>query len=142
MSDQHIHSVSVAGVVVDTAGRVLVIQRRDNGHWEAPGGVLEQEETFEEGVAREVFEETGIRVAVDHLTGVYKNLSRGVVALVYRCHLLGRQQARETDESADVCWVPLDEIDSLMAPAYAVRVHDAFRARAASRAHDGHALVP
>jgi 8-oxo-dGTP diphosphatase len=35
------HSVSVAGVVIDEDERVLLIQRRDNGHWEPPGGVLE-----------------------------------------------------------------------------------------------------
>ncbi len=32
------HSVSVAGIVVRDDGRVLVIKRDDNGHWEAPGG--------------------------------------------------------------------------------------------------------
>jgi 8-oxo-dGTP pyrophosphatase MutT (NUDIX family) len=61
------HSVSVAGVVVRDDGRVLVVQRRDNGRWEAPGGVLELGETFEEGVRREVAEETGVDVAVEHL---------------------------------------------------------------------------
>jgi 8-oxo-dGTP pyrophosphatase MutT (NUDIX family) len=75
MPDQRIHSVSVAGVVADEAGRVLIVQRRDNGRWEAPGGVLEPEETFEEGVVREVAEGTGVLVGVDQLTGVYKNLS-------------------------------------------------------------------
>ena len=79
------HSVSVAGVVVNDDGEVLVIRRRDNGHWEPPGGVLELGETFEEGVRREVLEETGVLVRVDRLTGVYKNMKRGVVALVFRC---------------------------------------------------------
>jgi 8-oxo-dGTP pyrophosphatase MutT (NUDIX family) len=88
MPDQHIHSVSVSGVVVDEAGRVLVAQRRDNGHWEAPGGILERDETFEEGVIREVTEETGVTVEVERLTGVYKNMARGIVALVYRCRPL------------------------------------------------------
>ena len=88
MPDQHIHSVSVAGVVVDEAGRVLVIQRRDNGRWEAPGGILERDETFEEGVVREIAEETGVTVEVERLTGVYKNMTRGIVALVYRCRAL------------------------------------------------------
>ena len=64
MPDQHIHSVSVAGVVVDEAGRVLIIQRRDNGRWEPPGGILERDETFEEGVVREVAEETGVTEAI------------------------------------------------------------------------------
>lgn len=74
------HSVSVAGIVIDESDRVLLIQRRDNGHWEPPGGVLELGETFEQGVIREVREETGLRVEVERLTGVYKNMNRGVVA--------------------------------------------------------------
>jgi len=44
MTDTPEHSVSVAGVVVDDQDRVLVIRRRDNGHWEPPGGVLELDE--------------------------------------------------------------------------------------------------
>ena len=76
------HSVSVAGIVVRDDGRVLVIKRDDNGHWEAPGGVLELDESFEAGVRREVLEETGLEVAVDRLTGVYKNLAHGIVAPV------------------------------------------------------------
>jgi len=39
------HSVSVAGIVIDDQDRVLVIRRRDNNHWEPPGGVLELHET-------------------------------------------------------------------------------------------------
>jgi 8-oxo-dGTP pyrophosphatase MutT (NUDIX family) len=78
------HSVSVAGVVLDEAGHVLVVQRRDNKHWEPPGGVSEQAETFDEGVRREVLEETGVAVAVERLTRAYRNMSGGVGALVFR----------------------------------------------------------
>jgi 8-oxo-dGTP diphosphatase len=79
------HSVSVAGVMIDENGRTLVIQRRDNGHWEPPGGVLEREESIIEGLLREVREETGLIVEPLVLTGVYKNMRLGVVALVFRC---------------------------------------------------------
>ena len=67
---------AVAGVVLNDAGHVLLIQRRDNGRWEAPGGVLELGETFEAGVRREIAEETGVHVGVEQLTGVYKNKPR------------------------------------------------------------------
>src|SRR3954454_5024657 len=79
------HSVSVAGAVVRSDGKLLMIRRRDNGRWEPPGGVLELEETVEAGVAREILEETGISVEVERLTGVYKNMPRGIVALFFRC---------------------------------------------------------
>src|SRR3954469_23114368 len=141
MPDQHIHSVSVAGVVVDDAGQVLVVQRRDNGRWEAPGGILERDETFEEGVIREVAEETGMTVEVERLTGVYKNMTRGIVALVYRCRpVAGTVHA--TSESGAVEWIRLELIGELMAPAYAVRILDALGVGPASRAHDGRDLLP
>lgn len=140
MADTPRHSVSVAGVVIDDAGRVLVIQRRDNGHWEPPGGVLELGEQFEDGVRREVLEETGLDVHVDRLTGVYKNLSLGVVALVFRCTSLGTAH-RDSAEAVTVRWVDPVEITALMDPAYAVRVTDAFGDTAVTRAHDGVQLV-
>jgi 8-oxo-dGTP diphosphatase len=140
MPDQHLHSVSVAGVVLDDAGRVLVIQRRDNSRWEAPGGILERDETFEEGVIREVAEETGMTVEVERLTGVYKNMTRGIVALVYRCHAVAGAAA-PTTESVAVDWLTPEQVAARMAPAYAVRVLDALAAEPASRAHDGQDLL-
>ena len=139
MNSTPLHSVSVAGVTFDQVGRVLLIRRRDNAQWQAPGGVLELEETFEEGVAREVFEETGVEVRVGPLTGVYKNLRQGVVALVYRCEYIGGQP-RCTDESVEVAWIDVGEAVTLMSPAFAVRVEDAATESAlaaASRAHNG-----
>lgn len=141
MTDLPHHSVSVAGIVVNDAGEVLVIRRRDNGNWEPPGGVLEMTETFEEGTRREVLEETGIAIEVEHLTGVYKNMQRGIVALVFRCKPLD-QPSRITDEAAEIRWMTLDEIHAAMAPAYAVRVADAFCSDIRTRAHDGVNLLP
>ena len=141
MADTPKHSVSVAGIVVDDKDRVLVIQRRDNGHWEPPGGVLELDETPEQGVQREVFEETGVRVEVDRLTGVYKNMPRGIVALVFRCHPASGLAIVST-ETINVAWLALPDAESNMDSAYAVRVRDAFSASGpAVRAHDGTDLI-
>lgn len=134
------HSVSVAGVVVRDDGRVLVVQRRDNGHWEPPGGVLELAETFEQGVRREVAEETGVHVEVERLTGAYKNLTRGIVALVFRCRPAAGE-AMATDEARRVAWLSPDEVRRHMAPAYAIRVLDALDGGVAARAHDGVRMI-
>ncbi len=134
------HSVSVAGVVVHDDGRVLTVQRRDNQHWEPPGGVLELTETFEHGVRREIFEETGIEVHVERLTGVYKNMPRGIVALVFRCSPIGGQPTT-TSETLSVRWLSIEEIRQHMDPAYAVRVTDAFTQGPSARVHDGVNLI-
>ncbi|GAB1513889.1 NUDIX hydrolase [Actinophytocola sp. KF-1] len=130
------HSVSVAGVVIDESDRVLLIQRCDNGHWEPPGGVLELDETFEQGVIREVQEETGLRVEVERLTGVYKNMNRGVVALVFRCHKAGGREAT-TPESRRVEWMTPDQAAAAMTPTYYIRITDAFEHNVKLRAHNG-----
>ena len=141
MADTPKHSVSVAGVVVREDGRILMIQRRDNSHWEPPGGVLELSETFEEGVRREVQEETGVDIKVDQLTGVYKNLSRGIVALVFRCRPLNHP-TMATDEARSIAWLSVEEVTQQMDQAYSVRVTDALNnGGPITRSHNGVNLV-
>lgn len=134
------HSVSVAGIVIRDDDRVLVIKRNDNGHWEAPGGVLELDESFEDGVRREVLEETGLEVTVERLTGVYKNMTHGIVALVYRCRPAGGEP-HTTEEAREIRWMTREEVQAAMVPAFGVRVLDAFAEVPQSRAHDGIDIV-
>ncbi|MFI9156911.1 NUDIX hydrolase [Kitasatospora aureofaciens] len=137
-----LHSVSVAGAVVRDDGRMLAIRRADNGTWEPPGGVLESTESIEDGVCREVYEETGIKVRVERLTGVYKNVSRGIVALVFRCRPESGAE-RLSDESVEVGWLTPAEVSDRMAEVYAVRLLDALRDDMAPsiRNHDGRQLL-
>lgn len=67
MPDTPEHSFNMASIVVDQDERVLVIRRADNAHREMPVGVLELDESFEDGVSREVAEETGMNVTVGEL---------------------------------------------------------------------------
>ncbi|WP_326826656.1 NUDIX hydrolase [Streptosporangium sp. NBC_01756] len=136
------HSVSVAGVIIDDQGRALLTQRRDNGHWEAPGGVLERDEDITVGLLREIHEETGLHVEPVTLTGVYKNMTRSIVALVFRCKVIGGRLT-ETDETRAFRWVTADEVSSLASEAFAIRVLDAMQhdQAPAIRHHDGTRLL-
>jgi 8-oxo-dGTP diphosphatase len=135
------HSVSVAAAIVDESGQLLAVRRRDNGHWEPPGGILELHETIPAGLVREV-RETGLEVEPQALSGVYKNMRRGIVALVFRCRIIGGEP-RPTREAEQVSWLSPDEISNLMDEAYATRLLDALRpGPAAIRAHDGLSLLP
>jgi 8-oxo-dGTP diphosphatase len=135
------HSVSVTGIVFRDDGRVLAIQRSDDGRWVPPGGVLELSESPSDGVAREVFEETGIRVKVDKLTGVYKNMVRSVVTLAFRCYATGGE-THPTNEARQVAWLTLDEAARDMVEARAVRITDALSGNGPFvRVHDGTRLL-
>ena len=68
--------VGIGGVIVDR-GRALLIRRGSEplrGEWSIPGGTLELAETLEEGVARELLEETGIVVRVKELIEVFDRI--------------------------------------------------------------------
>ena len=64
-------TVAVAGIVVDREGRILLVKHSDEkrggfwyGKWICPSGRLEVGESLADGVAREVREETGLKVRV------------------------------------------------------------------------------
>lgn len=132
------HSVSVAGVVTDDQGRALLIRRRDTMHWEPPGGVLELGESIHAGLCREVHEETGLSVNPVALTGVYKNMARGIVALVFRCSILGGHLTTN-DEVAGFQWAAPEEVKAMTDEAFSVRVLDALSGQSipAVRQHNG-----
>ncbi|MEU3325548.1 NUDIX hydrolase [Streptomyces albus] len=135
--------MSVAGVIVDDAGRALLIQRRDNGQWEPPGGVLEPGETIPEALQREVLEETGFKIALPAtLTGVYKNMTGLIVSMVFRCEAVDGSAATG-EETYALRWATREEVTELADEAYAVRVLDALDAAfpPAVRAHDGVRLI-
>ena len=80
----------VVGVIPERRGRVLLLRRAIEpryGAWTFPGGFMEIDESVEEAAAREAHEETGVRVRVLELVGVYSRpgpLGPGIVSIVYR----------------------------------------------------------
>ena len=59
------HPVVGVGAVIFEGDRVLLIERAKppmQGEWSLPGGALEVGETLEQGIQREVREETGLHV--------------------------------------------------------------------------------
>ncbi len=72
--------LSVAVLIRDEKRRVLLEKRRDCGLWGLPGGRIEPGESVVQAACREIFEETGFRVAVNRLLGVYSEPRDRIVA--------------------------------------------------------------
>lgn len=100
--------------------------RRDTDRWEPPGGYVERAETIDEAVQRTVWEDTGLLVRPVILTGVYTDLGRNEVALVFRCSLIGKDVDRRVD-GARGRWLTADEVRQLMDAHSAERLLDAVR---------------
>jgi ADP-ribose pyrophosphatase YjhB (NUDIX family) len=68
--------VGVGGVVIDEM-RALLIRRAGpplEGQWSIPGGMLEVGETLEQGVTRELVEETGLDVKVIEILEIFERI--------------------------------------------------------------------
>jgi 8-oxo-dGTP pyrophosphatase MutT (NUDIX family) len=107
--------------VQDARGRVLLIQRSDNGLWALPGGTQDAGEHIAVTAERETLEETGYRVKVVELIGVYSDPDHVIAyddgevrqqfAISFRAELEGGDAAT-SEETPNVAWVAPDEFDS------------------------------
>lgn len=111
--------VGVGGVIID-GDRVVLIKRKYEplaGRWSIPGGTLEVGEGLEEGVARELVEETGLVVRVGPVIEVFDRILRDedgrvkyhFVLVDYLClPVAGSLQAG--DDVSDAEWVGFDDL--------------------------------
>jgi 8-oxo-dGTP pyrophosphatase MutT (NUDIX family) len=126
---------SAAAVIFDAAGRVLLHQRGDNGHWGLPGGGVELGESVAEAVVREVYEETGYTVAVVRLVGVYSDPQHSVVhyadgnvvqyvSCLFECRITGGAPTL-SDETTALAWFQPDALPTPFVPTHLIRLQDA-----------------
>lgn len=133
------HHLSVAGVVLDSRRHVLLVERRDTRDWQIPGGILEESESVEAGLTREILEETGLRVQPLKLTGLYKNVRLHSLAMVFLCVVEGGTLLGETDETVDARWFDVPSAVEACDGMFALRIIDAMSPDCSPviRTHDG-----
>lgn len=109
--------LTVDALVVDPHRGVLLVQRKHEpfaGYWALPGGFVEEGESCEQAVVREVLEETGLAVRVVALLGVYSQPGRDprghTVSVVYRCAPTGGALAGGDDAAAARFFATLEGI--------------------------------
>lgn len=94
-----------AAAILDGAGRILLIcENYDRRRYGFPGGAVEPGETALDAVVREVREETGVEVEIEHVVGAYRSAG-GVCVTVFRCSIAaGTPAVPATGEIAEVGW--------------------------------------
>jgi ADP-ribose pyrophosphatase YjhB (NUDIX family) len=144
-------AVGCSAAVLDPTGdRLLLMRRADNGRWSVPGGYLDPGETLTEACAREVYEETGLRVQVGPLLGVYTSphvrldYADGnrwqLVILHFAAEAVGGA-LHPTEEATEVGFFRLAEAEGLdLSGLDRLRVADAFSTDGAVQLHEDFAL--
>jgi ADP-ribose pyrophosphatase YjhB (NUDIX family) len=99
---------AAAGMVVDDAGRILLVRRAIEpwrGHWALPAGYQEVDEEPARTAAREVVEESGIEVEVVELVDLLYVPApvKAANLAVYRCRPIGGSLRRGAD-TLEAAW--------------------------------------
>ncbi len=107
-------SASVVAFITNAQGEILVEKRKyepSKGTLDLPGGFADTLETAEESVAREVLEETGLKVtSVKYLFSLpnkyrYSGLDIHTLDLFYSCQVEDMSQLTAGDDAADCLWL-------------------------------------
>jgi len=122
--------------ILNERGHLLLQLRRDNRHWAMPGGRQDVGESIAQTCLREVWEETGLRVRIKRLIGIYTDPTQYLIArypggdvvqicnVCFECEIIGGQIAI-SPESVDIGFYPLDALPVPMLLTHKIRIQDA-----------------
>jgi len=115
-------AVGAIVLVMDANGRILAIQRQDNKAWAFPAGYCDLGENVAQTAVRETFEETGLRVELERLLGVYSGPAFNYthangdqvqdVGAVFRARVVGGELKRAEAEVAALRWATPERIQA------------------------------
>ncbi|OEH93988.1 NUDIX hydrolase [Bacillus solimangrovi] len=107
--------LGVAGYVV-ADGKILVVKKRYSGlkgKWSLPAGFVDEGETVDEAVVREVKEETGLECKVNGLVGIRTGVINDVISdnmVIFSLKPLRGELKPETTELYDAVFLSPTEI--------------------------------
>lgn len=100
-------------------GCLLVARRGKDparGTLDLPGGFVDMNETAEEGMQREILEETGLQaLSMNYLFSIpnlyeYSGMTIHTLDMFYRVEVAADAVPRAADDAAELFWVPLDDV--------------------------------
>ncbi|GAG32268.1 unnamed protein product [marine sediment metagenome] len=119
--------VAVGAVIEDGEGRILLVKHVEGrggfwqGKWICPGGKLELGETIEEGIVREVREETNLEIKLtvplipfDRIVKEGEETKLHVIYIDYLAELVGGELKPASDVGQAV-WVGKEELPKMWA---------------------------
>lgn len=106
-------------VVIERDGEILLGKRgantREPGKWSFPAGFVERGEVVEQAAAREVFEETGLRVEIGPMLGFFSREGETVALAVYAATGFSGEPVASDDLEA-LAWFTMAGLPELAFP--------------------------
>lgn len=117
---------SVAAVIHDQAGNLLLQEKASGEGWSLPAGAVEPGETPQDTVIREVAEETGLVVSVNKILGVFGGLdfrytypnghAVEYVVTLFKCQVLHDGGSWSDHETEALRYFAKEDLPSLALP--------------------------
>ena len=110
---------STAAFILNSRNELLVVRRAKEpamGTLDLPGGFVDNEETAEQGIIREIQEETGIGIKeVCYLFSLpniyrYSGMDIHTLDMFFICHVGDDAVVKAADDAAECMWIPLREV--------------------------------
>ena len=112
---------STAAFILNTKGELLVARRAKDpakGTLDLPGGFVDNNENAEQGMVREIEEETGLKVEADQVKYMfsipniyrYSGMDIHTLDLFFLCRVAEDAEVKAADDAAELTWLPLREV--------------------------------
>ena len=130
--------VGASSIIFDESRKtILLTKRTDNGRWCLPGGGMDPGESVEEACIREAYEETGLRVKVTRLVGVYTSPDLVIeyadgnifhpVSLSFEVKITGGELGL-SDETTEVGYFTIEDVKTMdLMDHHRARIQDALQ---------------
>lgn len=112
---------STAAFILNSKGELLIAKRAKEpamGTLDLPGGFVDNAETAEQGMVREIKEETGLDIqpeSIEYLFSIpnvyhYSGMDIHTLDLFFLCRVDDKQTVAAADDAAELAWLPLREV--------------------------------
>ena len=112
---------STAAFILNSKGELLIAKRAKEpamGTLDLPGGFVDNAETAEQGMVREIKEETGLDIqpeSIEYLFSIpnvyhYSGMDIHTLDLFFLCRVDDEQTVAAADDAAELAWLPLREV--------------------------------
>lgn len=114
--------VSVDAIIIDkkNKSKILLIKRKNfpfQNKWALPGGFIEMNETLDESILREVFEETGLILDEIYQFSTYGDPGRDprdrCITIVFYAFVDNEIDIRADDDAKEIGWFDLNNLPEL-----------------------------
>ena len=111
--------IPTVDAIIQKSSSILLVKRKKDPYknqFALPGGFVNEGETIEEAIEREVYEETSLKVHPIDILGVYSDPTRdprGHMMTVVFIVLIIRGIATAGDDAKEISWIPIEKINEV-----------------------------